>query len=337
MTQVRRRRRRRRRRVRTLQPTFLFGALLFVVAAIALGIFLLWRGSRPYFLDVMVELGDPMPALSQFTTKYADADRVEMVTPSASVQLDKVGVYPITLRCGRREETVTLTVRDTTKPVVIAKNVTVAPGSAVAIEDFIQEIRDHSETTVSFLREPKTLDVYGEVPVTISVQDAYRNETIVECKVEYTWLKSEYRMEMGHVLTKEDLLLVEDVDEAVLEQAALDHITWFGVGTYEVGGDWNNETRVCTVTVVDTTAPDLQLKELSILPEERATVEDFIESLTDASRTESARLLTELVFGQVGSVQTVQIEATDASGNKTVKQTVLRIVKELPPEENETE
>lgn len=325
-------RRRRRRRIRTLQPVLMLGAIVFVVAAIVVGIWLLWRGAQPRFVDVMIELGQPMPKISEFTTKYADMDEVEMITPESEIHVDKIGVYSIKFRVGNREETVTLTVRDTTKPKVTLKKMTVAPGTVVTAEDFIAEIQDYSETTVFFLDKPAVLDVYGSIPVTIFVQDSCGNETVVDCLLEYTWLKAEYQMEMGHVLTKADLLLDATVDEAVLDQAALDHITWFGVGFYEVGADWNGETRLCAITVVDTTAPDLQLKELNIYADQTdVTAEDFVESLTDASRTAEVRLLTELKFGEVGSVQIVKIEATDASGNKTVAETTLRIVEDQAP------
>lgn len=323
--------RRKRRRVRTLQPMVMFGALLLVVAAIALGIWLLWRGAQPRFMDVTIELGQPMPSLSEFTTKYADPEKVEMVTPLTSINANKVGAYSVTLRSGKREETVTLTVRDTTKPAVTVRKVVVGPGTVVTPEDFIEEIQDLSETTVTFSTQPSVLNSYGLVPVTVRVRDASGNETTVACELECSWLKTEFVMEMGYVLTKADLILDPVVDEAVLDQAALDHITWFGVGSYEVGGDWNNETRVCNVTVVDTVAPELQLQELMIYSDETVTAEDFVVSVSDASRTETVRLLTQLVFGQVGSVQTVQIEAVDASGNKTVAETVLRIVADAPP------
>ena len=322
---------RRRSRMRTLQPTLMFGAILLIVVGIAIGIWLLWRGSQPRFVDVMIELGQPMPKISEFTTKYADPDEVEMLTPESEIHVDKIGVYSIKFRIGKREETVTLTVRDTTKPKVTLKKVAVAPGTVVAADDFIAQIEDCSETTVFFLEKPAVLDVYGSVPVTIFVQDSSGNETIVDSLLEYTWLKAEYLMEMGYVLTKADLFLDSTVDESVLDQAALDHINWFGVGSYEVGGDWNGETRVCAITVVDTTAPDLQLKELSVYADQSVTAEDFVESLTDASRTAEVRLLTELKHGEPGSVQIVQIEATDASGNKTVAETTLRILEDQAP------
>lgn len=330
MAQVKRRKRR-RRRVRMLQRTTVLGAFLFVVTAVFVGIWLLWRGSQPRFADVMVELGQPMPGISQFMTKYADPDQVEFVTPVSEIQIDKVGVYPIKLRHKKREETVTLTVRDSTKPAVTARNVTAAPGTVVSAEEFIAAVQDYSQTTVFFREQPAVLDIYGQLPVTVFVEDAYGNKTTVQCKLEYTWLKSEFVMEMGHVLTKSDLLLDKTVDEAVLEQAALDHITWFGVGTYGVGADWNGESRVCTVTVVDTTAPDLQLRELTLYTDEEANAEDFVLTLSDASRTARVRLLTEPVFGQAGGVQTVRIEAADASGNTTVAETTLQIVEDLPP------
>ena len=97
--------RRRRSRMRTLQPTLMFGAILLIVVGIAIGIWLLWRGSQPRFVDVMIELGQPMPKISEFTTKYADPDEVEMLTPESEIHVDKIGVYSIKFRIGKREET----------------------------------------------------------------------------------------------------------------------------------------------------------------------------------------------------------------------------------------
>ena len=323
---------RKRRPVRTLQPAAMLGILLVAVVAIAICIWSLWRSAQPRFMDVMIELGEPMPELSAFATEYADLDDLELVSSAGSYNINKAGVYSLTLRTGSREETVTLTVRDTTRPKVTVKNATVAPGETVTVEDFVVKIEDLSETTVSFVTAPKVQERYGEMPITILVRDASGNETTADCLLICSWIQTELTVEVDYVLTKADLLLDPLVNESVLDQAALDHINWFGVGTYEVGGEWGGETRSCTITVIDTVAPELELQELSIYADEVAVAEDFVVSVSDASRTETVKLLTQLTFGQVGSVQTVQIEASDASGNKTVAQTTLRIVADAAPE-----
>ena len=103
MVQPTRKKRRRRRRIRTLQPTFMFCAIILVIAAVVIGIWLLWRGAQPRFVDVMIELGQPMPEISKFTTKYADLDDVEMLTQETDVQIDKVGVYSVKFRYNKSQ------------------------------------------------------------------------------------------------------------------------------------------------------------------------------------------------------------------------------------------
>lgn len=320
----------RTRRRRKLNPTF----LLTVAAVLGLAIFLvgrLWIAAQPRFMDMMIELGQAMPAPAAFATEYADKAKVQMVSDPASIPIDKAGVYSVTLKSGIHKETVTLTVRDTTAPQVQLKDVAVAAGTQVTAEDFIASITDFGVTEYSFVTEPEIPEAYGETPVQIRVWDDSGNETIADCLLVCTWLKSEFTLEIGQTLTQEDLLLNLTVDEMILDQAALDHITWSGVGTYEIGGDWKEDTRTCKVTVVDTTAPELELKPLRILADKTAKAEDFVLSLSDASGTASVKLLNELTFGQLGLVQTVQIEATDASGNTVIKETTMEIVEDDPP------
>ena len=322
---------RRRKRVRKLRPTFLLTVAAFV-GLLAFAGWQIWRATQPRFLDLMIELGQPMPELSKFATEYVDKDSLELVTDPSQIKLDQVGVYSVTLRAGNRKETVTLTVRDTTAPSVQAQDLTVGPGTEVTVEDFLLSVEDLSETEVSFVTPPPAADTYTQSPVQILVRDASGNETVVDCMFRCSWMKSSYILEFGRLLTAEELLLDPAVDPAVLDPAALSHISWNGVGTYEIGADWGEESLICTVAVVDTTAPALELQPLVLFGDQTAVTEDFIVSLTDASGTATAKLLTTLVFGEVGSVQEVTIEATDASGNVTTAQTTLTISEDKAPQ-----
>lgn len=322
---------RRRKRVRKLRPTFLLTVAAFV-GLLAFAGWQIWRATQPRFLDLMIELGQPMPELSKFATEYVDKDSLELVTDPSQIKLDQVGVYSVTLRAGNREETVTLTVRDTTAPSVQAQDLTVGPGTEVTVEDFLLSVEDLSETEVSFVTPPPAADTYTQSPVQILVRDASGNETVVDCIFRCSWMKPSYILEFGRLLTAEELLLDPAVDPAVLDPAALSHISWNGVGTYEIGADWGEESLICTVAVVDTTAPALELQPLVLFGDQTAVTEDFIVSLTDASGTATAKLLTTLAFGEVGSVQEVTIEATDASGNVTTAQTTLTISEDKAPQ-----
>lgn len=324
-------RRRTKRCIRRLRPTFLL-TVAVLAGLVALAGWLIWRAAQPRFMDVMIELGQPMPALSEFATDYADKDRLELVTPPEEIRLDRAGVYSVTLRSGSRKETVTLTVRDTTAPAVQVQDVSVAPGTAVKPEDFLFSVSDLSETEATFITELPALDAYKDVPVQILVRDTSGNETRVESMLYCTWLKKSFVLEVGNQLTAADLLIDPTVDPAVLDPAAMDHITYHGLATYEIGADWAGETRICKVTVVDTQAPVLELRPLVLFGNQTAVAEDFIVSLTDGSGTATAKLLTTLVFGDVGSVQEVVIEATDATGNVTTAKTTLTISEDKAPE-----
>lgn len=321
----------RTRKHRKLNPTFLL-TVAVLIGLLSFGVWQIWRSTQPRFMDVMIELGQPIPEPSAFATEYADKMNAKIVSDVASITVNKVGVYPVTLKSGNYKETVTLTIRDTTAPVVALQNVAVGIGEEVSVDSFIVSITDFGKTEYAFVTMPEIPEAYGETPLQIRVWDDSGNETVGECKLICSWLKANYMLEIGQILTKADLLLDPDVDELVLDQAAIDHITWSGVGVYEIGGDWQGDTRICTVTVVDTTAPELELKPLRILTDKTAKAEDFVLSLSDASGTASVKLLNELTFGQLGLIQTVKIEATDASGNTVIKETTMEIVEDAPPE-----
>ncbi len=321
---------RHRRRARKLRPLFLL-TVAFFAGLVALAGWLIWDLTQPRFMDLMIELGQPMPEISRFATENVDKERVELVSDLSEIKLDQVGVYSVTLRIGNRQETVTLTVRDTTPPAVQAQDLAVGPGAAVTAEDFLLSVQDLSETEVSFLTPPPT-DADTQLAVQILVRDASGNETVVDCMFYRTWMKLFYTLEVGQILTAEDLLLDPAVDPSVLDPAALSHISWHGVGSYEIGADWGEESLICAVKVVDTTAPTLELQPLTLYGDQTAVVEDFILSLTDASGTATAKLLTTLTFGQIGSVQEVTVEAADASGNVTTAQTTLTILEDKAPQ-----
>jgi len=322
---------RRRRRIRRLRPTFLLTVAVLAGLLVLTG-WLIWRGAQPRFMDVMIELGEPMPELSKFATDYADKNRLELVTDPEDIPLDRVGVYSVTLRSGNRKETVSLTVRDTTAPIVQVQDVSVATGTDVTVEDFLFSVSYLSETEAFLVTTLPKLDTYKDVSVQILVRDAGGNETLVDTVLHCSWLKPSYIFELGHYLKAEHLLLDPAVDVAVLDQAIIDHIASAGVGVYEISGEWAGQTRTCVVDVVDTTAPTLELQPLTVFGGQTVTVEDFIVSLTDVSGTASAKLLTELTFGKVGTTQDVIIEATDARGNVTTAQTTLTISEDKGPE-----
>jgi len=75
---------------------------------------------------------------------------------------------------------------------------------------------------------------------------------------------------------------------------------------------------------VDTTAPTLKLRDWHVYPGTGVKAEDFVVSCTDASGDVTVKLLSQPDIHTVGRT-TVQVEATDASGNSVVQEAVLNV------------
>ena len=287
-----------------------------------------WLYQQPKFQSVTIELGQEIPGIEAFLTEYADPDRVSMV--SDPVDPAAVGIHPLVFRHISKEEQVTLTILDTTAPTAEFHDVVAVLGQELKPEDFVSDVFDLAETTVSFAQPPAIPRSYGDYHVEVQVADANGNTITASCSVFYTWMHESFTMELGDRAKPEDFLLDPEKDAALLDQAVLDALNESPAGTYTVttkDGDLECST---VVTVEDTTPPELTLKEVSFFIGGTAELEDFVESATDLSGDVELELLTELDFETPGE-QTVKISATDINGNVTVAETTLTITTDTVP------
>ncbi len=121
------------------------------------------------------ELGEPLPPAEVFTGK---ADSGEYVTAVSNINTDNAGVYMIQVSFDGTVYDVVLEIADR-----IAPTATVIPQTAYnsipAPEDFINNIVDKSQVTVSYETEPQ-LNSSGKVDVVLILTDAYGNSTRYE-------------------------------------------------------------------------------------------------------------------------------------------------------------
>lgn len=280
----------------------------------AFGGYQYWLYRQPKFRDVVIELGTSSLGIDQFATKYATLGKCRFLSDVSTLDIGKPGEHTLTLGHGNQQQTVTLTVVDTTAPeVVFITDRTAQPGYIPTAEDFVESSSDLSATTVSFA-VPVKADDLSDRSFTVMVADAYGNVTERRCSLSYQWLKESFQLEYGSTVTKEDLLLVPEAGSDLIDQMVIDALNRVGVGTYTVRSTSGNATRSCTVTVADTTGPVLELQTVSVYTGETADKEDFIVSVTDPSGVKEVRMLTELDFETQG-IQKVLFEAEDNQGN----------------------
>ena len=294
-------------------------ALLAVIllAGAAFGGWQYWLYQQPKFQDVTIELGTTALGMDQFITQYANPGMCRFASDVSNVDIGKPGVYTIVLAHGDKEETVHLTVADTTAPeVTFIPQLTKLSGYTPVPEDFVETYSDLSSVTVSFAVPPKDTGDLRDRYLTVMVTDAYGNVTEQRCLLSYQWLKESYQLEYGTTVTEADLLLQPEVDSDLISQDIINALNTINVGTYTVRSTSGDTTRTCSVTIADTTGPVLELQTVSVYVGDTATAEDFIVSVTDPSGVKEVRLITELDFEAKG-VQIAVFEAEDIYGNIT--------------------
>lgn len=305
-------------------------AVLLLAVAVAGG-YQYWHFCQPKFQDVTIELGTVSLGLDQFATKYANLSKCGFVSDVSTLDIGQIGTYELTLRHGKQEQTVTLTVQDTTAPVVaFVKSMTQESGYVPYAPDFVASCADLSPVEISFgapLDRSKGLD---DMTVLVTVTDAYGNTAQEECTLSFSWLRESVHLEYGSTLTKQHLLLNPGKDSALVDQAVIDAINAGGPGEYTVESSSGNAHRLCTVTVADTLGPVLEVQNVTRFLGKEATQEDFIVNVQDPSGVKEVRMLSTLDF-QTAGPQTILFEAEDNVGNITTAEAIFHVVTDMTP------
>lgn len=299
---------------------------LLIVAGAALGVYAHWYNAQPKFQGVTMELGEEMPDLAHFCTDFANPDKAVFVTEVGQIDLSLVGGQSVTLRQGKHEETVTLTIQDTTAPTLELRDLSVAIDYVPTVEELVVSCDDLSEVEITFAEPLTPPEEYGDIQVKILAVDAYGNTTSGTCSISYLWMRESYVMELGEILSKEDLLLNPN-DVELLDQADIDAINAASVGEYTVASTVAGQTRICTVTVQDTTPPEISLKSVTIYKGDKVTLDSFLVSAEDLSGEPALKFASEPDINKEGE-QTVTITATDKYGNETVAETKLKVIRD---------
>lgn len=294
---------------------------VILLAALGLCGYTGWHYMQPKFRDVTIELGEEMPGIEAFLTDYAKKEKAQLLSHEPALSV--AGVYPLEFSYSGKSHTVNLTVADTVAPVVQFKSVTADIDAELKPEDFITEIYDLAETTVSFATDYEKPTDYATRMVEVIVTDASGNTTSGKCSAEYVWIREQLLVELGDTLEKADILLNPQRDSDRISQKELDQINKSGVGTYTIVAD-GEPVGSCSVSVVDTVAPALTVKNVSVMKGAKITKNAFIKSCADASDDVTITVL-DLPDGKTKGDYTVTIEAVDPSGNKTVKTAKLSV------------
>ena len=294
--------------------------ILAILAIILFNIF-----SKKVKDQVQLELGTQEINIQDFLTDEKYAENAEFVTDISQIDLSKVASYEITIKLNDKEYTSTLDIKDTTAPQVKFQDVDGYTDYQINPEDFIAEKTDASNMEVSLGNEV-TINGFGEYHPLIIVKDEYGNETSQECLLNISYIKSKFILEYGNKLTKEDLLFNVAEYQDTINQQDIDTINSYDVGEYDLKSVYDGQEKITKITIQDTVAPELVLKDVTLYTEQTITdANQFVEKAEDLAGV-TLNILTEIDYSIVGD-QEVTIEAVDGHGNKT-SQTAKLTIKE---------
>lgn len=307
------------------------GASATLVALVTLGGYTLWHFQLPKFHDVTMELGQPLPAVAEFLTEHGKAKNAVLLTDETGIDLSVVGVQELTFAHNGKEETVLLTIQDTTAPALRLRDVSADIGTELTATDFVEEVVDHSKVRLELAKPLEEPNGYGDVTVEVIATDESGNESRATCTLSYVWMRTELTVELGSTVSKSDILMNAEKDGDLLDQAVLDELNASPAGTYPITVvTADGKTETCQVTVADTVAPALKVQDVTVYEGQSVKMEDFLVEATDLSGEVTTRMTTDLEIAKPGTY-TVTLEATDINGNKTTADAKLEVVKDTDP------
>ena len=254
---------------------------------------------------VTVEAGSQAPSAAAFCEEGFQGT---LLTEITETMLHTPGDYPLQLQCtenGRIFSSV-LQVRDTVPPVAEGKILALQPGEAAVPEAFISQFADETALTFSFAvaPDPDRRDVQD---ILIQVTDAGGNSTDVAAQAVYSSLGTPTVEVKNALLTPEDI----GIPGCTVEDFMADR-----PGTYAVRViDASHQEQFALVTLTDTTAPVLSIKEGTFYTKHPLSPEELVQ-VSDVTQV-SLSYVTEPDWNSAAE-QTFQVKAMDAAGNESI-------------------
>lgn len=244
----------------------------------------------------------------------------------SAVKPDLCGVYVAAADKDDTRILLSVAVADTAPPTGKASSHNLLAGMTLRIEDFITELSDASEVTLSYVTAP---DFSLRTPQTVSIEalDTAGNATIFTSHLLIWELPGSFRVECGTTAAELRRTLFAPLMQAHVSLPAID--TSFdpqtaAPGTYSVPLHGAYSSPVIEIVMVDTTAPKLTLKPGIAYIGAKPTPESLVDELIDATDVTLSFLQEPNV--SVGGVVTVTVCARDAGGNVTQAETTLTVV-----------
>lgn len=140
--------------------------------------------------DLSLEMGKE---LSENASDYATVQGYDVSNckvDTSKVNIREIGSYDVTVTCGTTSKAGKVIVQDKTAPVVVVKELMVAPGTKVELKDFVVSCNDASNCSYELEDKSIQLDTLvnteGITKFNVVVSDDYDNKTTMEVTLNVT-------------------------------------------------------------------------------------------------------------------------------------------------------
>ncbi len=183
--------------------------------------------------------------------------------------------------------------------------------SGIILTFFILNKHKVDKDLLVFDAQNKIVEIYSEVPQVKDYIDIVEDQ---KSRIDLSKVQMEYLNDQGQKVE----ISTEEIDGKMVFNA---------LGTYQVHL-YNLEKTLdlkVTLSVVDTTPPQLVVKDATVSQGQEYKVEDFVESCTDNSKSDCSLSFAEDELPRAVGVYEIVIVASDPSGNTTKQQAKLSI------------
>ena len=251
--------------------------------------------------------------------KQADSGAV-FTRDSQPFDIAVPGEYQVRVKSGLFTHSCLLIIEDTIAPAADAVPVMREMGEAFGAENFVENITDATQVTVSYVTEPD-FSRTGEQDVQVILTDRGGNWTVVDSKLFLIRLAESVTMEAGGEMPEVGSFVEAGRNAIFLTR--MSEIDTHKAGDYEVLLEVDGEAYSSTLHVVDTVPPQMEVRDIESFLQVPRKAEDFVVSSEDATEiTFSFRQEPDL---SLAGTQELEIVATDSGGNETVRQANLTL------------
>ena len=291
----------------------IIGLIIGAVVLLALA-FLAFRELFPVYGACKMEIGTnaTVSDFLRFPDKNAYfTDNSETYDPNIP------GTYHLEIKSGWFAHPCTLTITDSTAPVIEVQDWIVGKNETCEADVFVRSVNDQSETTAEFIKKPDFTLIDQDQEVVFVVKDAFGNSTEGTAKLTILPIVYRVNLEAGTVVPSISDYTgeAESSDNYIISD--LTKINYFELGENDIEVFYHGKTYPAKVCIVDMTPPVFDaVEDFTAYIGDPIRYKEHV-SVHDNSGTVNLTVDTSKVDPATEGVYEVTYTATDPSGNSS--------------------